>query len=59
MRLKLAIIDDQGNVTEVLDDLEQYDLEKPAARSEIINDLRITLGALKTDYGRKPNSIEA
>lgn len=43
MRLRLLIADDGGNLYEVLDGLEEYDLTKPIARLDVSDQIADTV----------------
>ncbi len=50
--MRLVIIDDEGEVHEVVEDLEEFDLRKPAASSCLIHDIIHELKMLGvTKYG--------
>ena len=38
--MKLALITDDGEIIDVTEDVEEYDLEKPFARASVIDDVK-------------------
>ena len=45
--MKLAIITDEGEVVIVMDDLQDYNLDKMMARVEVADQIQLALQALK------------
>ncbi len=47
--MKLVVIDNEGIVWDITDDLEGYDLSKPMAASSIIGDIQSVLEDIAED----------
>jgi hypothetical protein len=46
--MRLVIVDDDGRVIDVVDDIEDYDLSRPLAAAEIIHELKSTLDRIQS-----------
>lgn len=46
--MKLAIIDDKGEVHTVIEKLEKYNLDKPIARASVIGEIQDSLVAINS-----------
>jgi hypothetical protein len=53
--MRLAIIDEEGEVHEVVDDLQDYDLRESIARIDICEEIQQIMNSLKPKT-RRPNA---
>lgn len=42
--MKILIVNDNGEVVEAIEDIEEYDLNKPLSRADLVNEIQQAIG---------------